>query len=62
MGVYGHRSGSKMSQYVTLVCLFVVCFNPKVEVGFFSTVFKGFTPFTVCTKYWLHSPCCRIYP
>ena len=25
-------------------------------------IFKGYTPFTVITKYWLYSPCCIIYP
>ena len=28
----------------------------------FYTVFKGYIPFTVITKYWLYSPCCTIHP
>ena len=26
------------------------------------TIFKGYTPFIVIIKYWLHSLCCTIYP
>ena len=28
---------------------------------FFITVFKGYFPFTVITKYWLYSPCCTVH-
>ena len=27
----------------------------------FYTVFKGYFPFTIITKYWLYSPCCIIH-
>ena len=38
-----------------------------LPIGFFKkiifyTVFKGPSPFTVITKYWLYSPCCIICP
>ena len=28
----------------------------------FYTIFKGYFPFAVTTKYWLWSPCCTIHP
>ena len=28
----------------------------------FYIIFKGYLPFTIITKYWLHSPCCTIHP
>ena len=28
----------------------------------FCTIFKGYNPFTVITKYWLYSPCCITHP
>ena len=28
----------------------------------FYTIFKGYFPFTVITKYWLYSPCCTMHP
>lgn len=28
----------------------------------FNTIFRGYTPFTVTTNYWLYSPCCTRHP
>ena len=49
-----------LSQYFGLGFLFLILIFFNVQ--FFNTIFKGYTPFTVITKYWLYSPCCTMHP
>ena len=50
--------------YFSLVshCCVSFCFLHFNFVLFFNTIFKGYTAFTVITKYWLCSPCCTVHP
>ena len=32
------------------------------DLALMHTIFKGYFPFIVITKYWLHSPCCTVHP
>ena len=47
-----------ISKSLTLI-LFKIIFNLILK---FYTIFKGYFPFIVTTKYWLYSLCCTIHP
>ena len=36
--------------------------HPYTTTGKTTHNFKGYSPFIVIIKYWLHSPCCPVYP
>ena len=44
-----------------VVILKEVCKRCRILFFNFYTVFKGYISLAVITKYWLYSPCCRIY-
>ena len=49
----------------TPICHFdghLVCLTHNFFLFKFLRHFKGYTPFTVITQYWLYSPCCAIHP
>ena len=37
----------------------ILCYRCTIE---WFTILKGYTPFIVIVKYWLHPLCCTIYP